>query len=187
MGAALSGVRAGMTWLIGNWAHLGTVAGKAALMYGTALAALRVGQRRTVAQWTLIDFATAVAIGAIGGRTATAGTQSCFAGAVALVTLITTHRIASLARFSRAAQHIVDHPVRVLVARGSLRRKELRLCGLTDADLFAELRERGVFSLDGLRYVLYERKGALTVVPDDAANPDLPLVEAGIDRSVGYR
>jgi len=136
-------------------------------MYVTALALLRVAQRRTIAQWALIDFATAVAIGAIVGRTSVASVQSYATGAVALATLIAAHRVASVVRFSRTAQSLVDHPVRVLVAGGQLRSGELRLCGLTDDDLLAELRERGVFSLDGLRYVLYEGKGALTIVPAD--------------------
>ena len=39
-------------------------------MYATAVIGLRVGERRTLAQWAIIDFATAVAIGAIVGRTA---------------------------------------------------------------------------------------------------------------------
>ncbi len=41
----------------------------------------------------------------------------------------------------------------------------MRLCGITEADLFAELRQRGIYELDGLRYILYEPKGGLTIVP----------------------
>ena len=59
-----------MSWLIGHASDVGLVAAKAALMYLTALLALRLGERRTLAQWTIIDFATAVAMGAIIGRTA---------------------------------------------------------------------------------------------------------------------
>ena len=61
----------------------------------------------------------------------------------------------------------------VLVDHGQLRRRQLRMCGLTDNDLYAQLRQRGVFDLTGLRYVLYEAKGDLTVAPDqDAPDPD---------------
>ncbi|MDQ3826860.1 MAG: DUF421 domain-containing protein, partial [Actinomycetota bacterium] len=74
-----------MGWIIGSWPHLGIVAGKAVLMYGTALFGLRLGQRRTLAQWSLIDFVTAVAIGAIVGRTAIASTQSFVTGGAALL------------------------------------------------------------------------------------------------------
>ena len=175
-----------MSWIVGHWDHLGIVAGKAILMYATAVVGLRLGERRTLAQWTIIDFATAVAIGAIVGRTAIAGTQSYATGAVALLTLIAVHRLASLLRFRPVASKLFDHRVRILVDHGHLRRRQLRICGLTENDLYAQLRQRGVFDLTGLRYVLYETKGDLTVVPDrDADGAELPLVQAGLDSAYG--
>ncbi len=176
-----------MSWIVGPWQDLGVVAGKAVLMYATAVVGLRLGERRTLAQWTIIDFATAVAVGAIVGRTAIAGTQAYLTGAVALLTLIAVHRLASLLRFRPLAGKLFDHRVRVLVDHGHLRRRQLRMCGLTDNDLYAHLRQRGVFDLSGLRYVLYEAKGDLTVVSDRAASdPEPPLVQAGLDSADGY-
>lgn len=70
-------------------------------MYATALVALRLGERRTLAQWTIIDVVAAVALGAIVGRTAVAETQSYATGAVALATVVSVHRVASLLRFKR--------------------------------------------------------------------------------------
>jgi uncharacterized membrane protein YcaP (DUF421 family) len=176
-----------MSWIVDHWDHLGTVAGKAVLMYATAVVGLRLGERRTLVQWTIIDFATAVAVGAIVGRTAIADTQSYATGAVALLTLIAVHRLASLLRFRPLVGKLFDHRIRVLVDHGQLRRRQLRLCGLTDNDLYAQLRQRGVFDLAQLRYVLYEAKGDLTLVPDpDAAKPEPPLVRAGLDSADGY-
>lgn len=168
-----------MSWLIGGWSHDWQVAAKAVLMYGTALAALRLGERRTLAQWTIIDFATAVAMGAVIGRTAVADTQSYVTGAVALVTLVAVHRLASLLRFRPVLGKLFDHRVRVLVVDGKVRTEELRRCGLTDNDLASQLRQRGIFDYSGLRLVLYESKGALTVVPREAGEP--PLVQVALD------
>jgi uncharacterized membrane protein YcaP (DUF421 family) len=176
-----------MSWLVGQSSSLGEVAAKAALMYATALIALRLGERRTLAQWTLIDFATAVAMGAVIGRTAIAGTQSYITGAVALCTLVAVHRVASLLRFRPVLGKLVDHRIRVLVANGKLRRSELRRCGLTDNDLFTQLRQRGIFEIDRLRYVLYEPKGSISVVQaDTSTDPTPPLVAAGLNDAVGY-
>lgn len=55
---------------------LGPVVAKAALMYVVALVGLRAAHRRTLSQWTAIDFAAAVAIGSVLGRTAVATGQS---------------------------------------------------------------------------------------------------------------
>lgn len=176
-----------MSWLTGHWADLGIVAAKAALMYATALVGLRLGERRTLAQWTLIDFATAVAMGAIIGRTAIASTQSYVTGAVALITLVAIHRLVSTLRFRPLMGKLVDHRVRVLVADGRVRRREMRFCGLTDNDLFAQLRQHGILSLDELRYVLYESKGAITVVPAQASvTGDPDLVRVAIRDAAGY-
>jgi uncharacterized membrane protein YcaP (DUF421 family) len=174
-----------MSWLTSSWSDLAVVAAKAALMYGTALVALRVAQRRTLAQWTIIDFAAAVACGAIIGRTALAQTQSYAAGAVALLTIVVAHRLASLLRFQPLLGKLTDYRVRVLVADGQLRRGQLRRCGLTDNDLYAELRQRGVFDVAQLRYVLYEGKGELTLVRRDTA-PPIPLVTVGLRDATGY-
>ncbi|MDQ6936230.1 MAG: DUF421 domain-containing protein [Actinomycetota bacterium] len=180
-----------MSWLVSSWTQLGYVAAKASLIYVTALLALRVGERRTLAQWTLIDFAAAVAIGAIIGRTAVANSQSYATGAVALVTIVAAHRLLSVLRFAPLVGKVVDHRVRVLVADGKVRRRQLRLCGLTDSDLFAELRLHGVFTLAQVRYALYESKGGLSIVaansePGSSTTTDA-LVREGLNSATGYR
>lgn len=171
-----------MSWLGAPSSDLAITAGKAALMYATALIGLRLGERRTLAQWTAIDFAAAVAMGAIVGRTAVASNQSYAVGAVALLTIIAAHRLVSVGRFNRLFNKLADHRIRILVADGRLRRRELRICGLTDNDLFAQLRQRGVTSLAGVRYVFYEAKGGLTIVRSD--EPAGELVEAAREGAV---
>jgi len=99
-----------MSWLTSPAPDLVGVAVKVTLIYGTALLVLRVGERRTLAQWTTIDFVAAVAIGAIVGRTAVAKDQSYAVGAVALVTIVAVHRLASLLRFSPLFGKLQDPP-----------------------------------------------------------------------------
>ncbi len=173
------------SWLVGHASQLGGVVAKAALMYVTAWVGFRFGERRTLAQWTIIDFATAVAAGAIIGRTAVASTQSYLTGAVALLTLIVVHRLASLLRFRPLFSRLSEHPIRILVADGKLQRTQLRLSGLTDSDLYAQLRQRGVFDLSELAYVLYEAKGALTVIPQSAI-PLPELARTGVERATNW-
>jgi len=175
-------------WLTAQGPGLGIVAAKAALIYTVAVLGLRTSQRRTLAQWTAIDFAAAVAVGAIIGRTSTASTQSVAVGAVALVTLLFAHRVVMFARFNRRFSKLVDHRVRVLVDHGELRRSQLWICGLTENDVLAKLRERGVRQLSDLRYVLYETKGELTIVHEDAPGvEDSQLVRVGLRDATGFK
>jgi len=174
------------SWLVGEADELVGVAGKELLMYGTAVVGLRIAHRRTLSQWTAIDFAAAVAIGAVIGRTAVAKGQSYLVGAVALVTFLAAHAVVTLARNNRWMAKAVDHRVRVLIHHGRLRPHQLRICGLTEKDVLAKLREMGVRELADLRYVLYETKGELTVVRESGQGSDGALVEAGLADSAGF-
>jgi uncharacterized membrane protein YcaP (DUF421 family) len=172
-------------WIAGSADALVHVALKALLIYATAVLGLRIAHRRTLAQWTAIDFAAAVAVGAIIGRTALAASQSYLMGAVALGTILGAHGLITLARGNRLLAKLVDHRVRILVDHGRIRRGQLRICGLTEHDLLAQLRQGGVFDLSGVRYVLYEAKGSLTVVPDDSPT-GAPLVREGLTSATGW-
>ena len=173
-------------WLGGQTPHVAGVVGKALLMYATAVIGLRISQRRTLSQWTAIDFAAAVAVGAIVGRTAIASNQSYLIGAVALVTLLVAHTLVSYGRMLPGFAKLVDHRVRVLVDHGRLRPRQLRICGLTENDVLAKLRQQGVHDLRELRYLLYETKGELTIVREEGAStPDGPLVRTGLEDAAG--
>lgn len=174
-------------WLVGPHPNLlGEVAAKAALMYVVALLGLRFAHRRTLSQWTAIDFAAAVAIGAVMGRTAVATGQAFLIGAVALVTFLVAHAVATFGRYQRAFGKLVDHRVRVLVEHGRLRRRQLVICGLTENDLNSRLRQAGIGDLAEMRYVLYETKGELTLVRESGSGADPDLVASGLRDAAGY-
>jgi len=170
--------------LIGGAGGLGWVAVKAVLLFAVAVIGLRLGERRTLAQLSAFDFAVAVAVGAIIGRGATAADTSFATSAVALITLLVAHRAVAIARRHSRVVRLIDHPPRVLVAHGELQGKELARAGLTVADVYALLRENGVGDLGQVGYLLYEARGAATVISADR-EPG-PLAWNGIVDS-GYR
>jgi uncharacterized membrane protein YcaP (DUF421 family) len=176
-----------MSELIGGAGGLGWVAAKAVLMFAVAVVGLRLGERRTLAQLGAFDFAVAVAIGSIIGRTVTASDTSFLTGAVALVTLLAVHRLIALARRHSRIARAVDHPPRVLVARGAVQDRELAQAGLTTADLYALLRQQGIDDLNQVGYLLYETRGATTLVGADREPGPLTreaLSSAGFDHAI---
>jgi uncharacterized membrane protein YcaP (DUF421 family) len=64
---------------------------------------------------------------------------------------------------------MIDHPPGVLVARGKIQGRELARAGLRTADVYALLRQHGVGDLGEVGYLLYETRGATTLV-DTAVN-----------------
>ena len=170
--------------LIGGGSGLGWVAVKAALLFALAVVGLRLGERRTIAQLSAFDFTVAVAVGAIIGRGATASDTPFTYSAVALVTLLVAHRIIAILRRHSRVVRLVDHPPRVLVARGELQPRELARAGLTASDVYALLREKGVADLGQVGYLLYEARGIVTVIGADR-EPG-PLQRDALSAS-GYR
>jgi uncharacterized membrane protein YcaP (DUF421 family) len=171
--------------LIGGASGLGWVAVKAVLLFSVAVIGLRLGERRTLAQLSAFDFAVAVAIGAIIGRGATASDTSFATSAVALVTFLVAHRVIAIGRRHSRVVRLIDHPPRVLVARGELQDRELARAGLTAEDVYALLRENGVGDLGQVGYLLYEERGAVTVIGIGDREPG-PLLQDGLNAS-GYR
>jgi uncharacterized membrane protein YcaP (DUF421 family) len=174
-----------MSELIGGAGGLGWVAVKAVLLFAVAVIGLRLGERRTLAQLGAFDFAVAVAIGSIIGRTVTASNTSLLTGAVALVALLVVHRLVALARRHSRVARAIDHPPRVLVAQGEIQRPELARAGLTIADVHALVRSHGVDDLGQVGYLLYETRGATTLVGSGVQPGPLTrdaLSVAGFDR-----
>ena len=169
--------------LVGGADGLGWVVVKAVLLFVVAVIGLRLGERRTLAQLGTFDFTVAVAIGAIIGRTITAAATSFATGAVALVTLLVTHRLVALLRRRSRIARVIDHPPRVLVARGELQDRELARAGLTTADVYTLLRQHGVGDLGQVGYLLYETRGATTLV--GAGSDPGPLMRDGL-AAAGY-
>ena len=57
----------------------------------------------------------------------------------------------------------------------------------TEGDVLSKLRERGVRDVTELRYVLYETKGDLTIVPERGSQEDdAPLVAIGLRDAAGF-
>lgn len=71
-----------------GWAPAIYAAAKALALFATAAVAFRLGGRRTIAEFSPFDWVTAVAIGALVGRSATAADTSWLTATAALLTLI---------------------------------------------------------------------------------------------------
>ena len=173
-------------WLFHGWSEDAVAAAKAAGMFAVAVLGLRVSPRRTLAQWTAIDVAAAVALGAIIGRTAIAQDQSLSVGVAALVAILAAHYLLTVCRLHPLVAGLVDRRVKVLVDHGRLCRGQLRRSGLIESEVLAHLRRSGVNALGDVRYVLYESKGELTIVPERGpGEPDPDLVRIVLPATPG--
>lgn len=154
---------------VDGWRPASYAALKAIALFITAATAFRFTLRRTIAEFTPFDWLTAVAVGAIVGRTATAADTSWLTGAAALLALIAAHDTVARLRFIPWVRRLVDPPVRVLIRDGQLDRRNLRRCGLTREDLDAILRQHGHRTPADVSLALFETKGVISVFADAEA------------------
>ena len=136
---------------------------KSLALFLTAAVAFRFAQRRTIAEFTPIDWVTAVAVGAIVGRVAAAADTSWLTGAAALLTLLAAHGVTARLRFFGWFRRLVDPPVRVLIRDGAVNRPNLKRAGITRSDVDAILRQHGYQDATDVELALYEAKGSVSV------------------------
>jgi uncharacterized membrane protein YcaP (DUF421 family) len=163
----------------GQWAHLGWVAAKAALLFIVAVVGLRLSARRTLDELSVFDFVTAVAVGAVVGRVPNASDTSFVAGAVTLAVLLVLHRVLGVLRVRGGLGRLFDHRPFVLVQRGTVDVSALRQAQLTSEDLASLLRMRGVTDLADAGFVVLEPGGGVSVLGDQ---PNGDLIDAVVGR-----
>ncbi len=133
-------------------------------LFVTAVVAFRLTGRRALTELAPFDFVTAVAVGALIGRTATATDASWLDGAVALITLLLAHLVVVHLRFMPGVRRVADPSPHLLVHDGKVLQHALRRCGLTRSDLDIVLRRHGVTELDAVRLAVFEPNGAISLV-----------------------
>ncbi len=154
-----------LDWLIGSWRTVGFVAVSTVLIYVSVVVALRVGERRTLAEMSAFDFAVAVAVGSIIGRVSTARSPTYVQGLAALVTLLVTHYLITFGRARSArVKRWFERPPRVVLRDGEILPAQLRREHLTEEDLMRKLREHDVHALDEVELVVVEARGGFSVL-----------------------
>jgi uncharacterized membrane protein YcaP (DUF421 family) len=156
-----------LTQLFDGWRPALYAAVKALALFATVATAFRLTLRRTIGEFTPFDWVTAVAVGAIVGRTATAAHTSWSTGAAALLALLAAHDAVARLRFIPWVRRLTDPPVRVLIRDGQLNEPNLRRCRLTHVDLDAILRAHGYRAPDEVSLALFESKGVVSVFAAD--------------------
>ncbi|MDG4801415.1 YetF domain-containing protein [Micromonospora sp. WMMD980] len=151
--------------LVGHPGWLVWVAVKAFLLYLTAVLAMRLGGRRTLAELSAYDFVAAVAVGAIVGRLPSAPDGSYLSGVATLLAILAAHALITWVRLRPGGRRLIEKGPVVVVARGRVLTGNLHRAGLTRADLLALLREHGIAEVDVVHLAVLEGRGRLSVLP----------------------
>jgi len=149
------------------------VAGTA--MYISLLIFLRFSGSRTIANLTVFDFVVTVAIGAAFGGSLTAKGIPLAEAVTAFGLLIgLQYAVAWIGtRWPRFRRGVTNRPA-LLYFRGEFSQEVMRDARLTEAELHATVRKRGIGSMDDVEAIVLESAGDVSVITSIGDGAVLP-------------
>jgi uncharacterized membrane protein YcaP (DUF421 family) len=162
--------------------QLAQVGLRAALVYLSALALVRVGKSRFMSQASAIDVVLVFILGSVMSRGIT-GSASISATLVASAVLVLFHFcLTRLACRYHGVGSLVKGHARVLVEQGQIDRRGLNQSHLSEADLHEAMRLRaGTDDLADIKTAYKERSGAVSIIK---YTPDARVVEVTVAEGV---
>lgn len=147
-------------------AVLGRVAVTTTLFYVTMFVVLRIGGRRTLAQFSAFDFVVTVAMGSLLASTALSPEPTYSQGVVALVSLVAAQTVvAAVRQRSNLARRFLDFAPEVIARDGELILSTSPWrAQLTRDEVRSLLRKKGIFDVGEVDSVILEPGGGISVV-----------------------
>lgn len=161
--------------LLTSWESFGLVLVSTVLIYVVVIAYTRMAGPRSLATMSSFDFAATVAIGSTVATVANLGTPLVH-GIAALAVLYGAQAVAAFMRRKRSVATALDNSPLVLMVRGEVLSDHLRTAHLAEAELWSQLRRRGIANPDDVEAVLLETTGDVSVLTE----PVDPRLLAGV-------
>jgi len=149
------------------------VAGTA--MYISLLVFLRLSGSRTIASMTVFDFVVTVAIGAAFGGSLTAKAIPLAEAVTAFALLVgLQYAVAWIGtRWPRFRRGVTNRPA-LLYFRGEFSQETMRDARLTETELRATVRKKGIGSMDDVEAIVLESAGDVSVITSVGDGSALP-------------
>ena len=157
-------------FFFGGWEPIARVLVVATLGYASLVVLLRVSGKRTLARLNAFDFVITVAIGASFGRVLTARGVPLAEAVAAFAALVTLQYVVTWAqvRSPRFARVLTATPT-LLYYQGRFLHAAMRAHRVTESELEAAARLKGLGSLQEAEALVMESDGRLAVVKSSSA------------------
>lgn len=161
------------------------------LLYILIIFALKVMGKRQISELQTSELVVTLLISNIAAIPMQNTGQPLISGVVPIIVLIAFEVIVSIIMLknSKFRKLICGSPI-VVINNGKVMQNELKMLRMTIEDLFEELRQMDVFSLDDVSYAIVETNGKLSVLkktdkqPPDASSLGVVVPDNGIDAVV---
>lgn len=152
-----------------SWTRIGATVVTGALAYAVLILVLRISGKRTLAKMNAFDLIVTVALGSTLSTILLSRDVPLADGVVALALLVLLQfGVAWTSVRSPTFENAVKSSPSLLLYRGEIRRDEMRRQRVSEEELRAAARSRGIPRLTDVGAVVLETDGTFSVIPFDA-------------------
>src|SRR5262245_9721709 len=138
---------------------------RSVVVYAFLLVAFRVVGKRQLGQMTPFDLVVLLVISNVVQTALIGNDNSLGGGLIGATTLLVVNALVAWATFrSKRFRRVIEHTPTILVRHGRILPGNLAREHLSLSEFHAALRREGVVTVHGLRYVLLEQDGHLSVL-----------------------
>jgi uncharacterized membrane protein YcaP (DUF421 family) len=138
---------------------------RSVVVYGFLLASFRLSGKRQLGQMTPFDLVVLLIISNVVQNALIGNDNSLGGGLVGAATILVLNAVLAWVTYrSKRVQRVVEHVPTILVRHGRILWANLERERLSLSEFHSALRREGIVSVDGLRYVLLEQDGHLSVI-----------------------
>jgi uncharacterized membrane protein YcaP (DUF421 family) len=159
-----------------DWADLGRVLAVGTLAYAALILFLRLSGKRTLTKLNAFDLVITVALGSTLSSVLLDKSISLAEGAVAFALLILLQYLLtwSSVRWRRFEKVVKSEPT-LLVHRGEFLGEAMRRQRITQSEVLSAVRSSGNGDVLGMRAVVLENDGSLSVIPEGSGEGEVRL------------
>jgi uncharacterized membrane protein YcaP (DUF421 family) len=164
-----------------SWYNIGRTVTLTIVGFAALIGMLRVSGKRTLSKLNVFDFVFVVAIGSVFASMITSKDITLVDGLAALVTLIGIQLLlAELAARSALAERIINGEPSLLFSRGRFIPRALKRERVTEEEVRAAIRGKGITRVEDVEAVILENDGTLTVAWEAKGPGRSSLVDATV-------
>ena len=162
--------------LFEDWSGIGRVLFMAIATYVSLIVLLQVSGKRTLATMTAFDFIVTVALGSLMANIVFSKDTVLLEGLTAMVALIgMQYLISTLTVRSKEFEKLVKAEPALLVHRGQMVTETMKKERITESDIQAIVRQRGLSSYEKAEAVVLEANGSYDVIADTGQDQPFTL------------
>jgi uncharacterized membrane protein YcaP (DUF421 family) len=164
-----------------SWYNVGRTVTLSIIGFTALIALLRVSGKRTLSKLNVFDFVFVVAVGSVFAATIIDKDVTLVEGIAALATLIGIQLVlAELAARSPLAERIINGKPTLLLSHGKFIPRALKRERITEEEVRAAIRAKGITRVEDVDAVVLENDGTLTVAWESKRPGETALVDAKV-------